>query len=400
MTTTVKILLVDDEPFALKLLARQLAGLGYTNVVATEVAADALALVASGNPIDLVMCDLQMPEMDGIELMRHLASVGYTGAIVLVSGEDVRILHTAQMVAQSHHMNVLGALSKPIPPAELSRILEGLAGCVKTVPKRVSKSYSAVELEHGILAGQLVNHYQPKVDVASGLVQGVESLVRWGHPSDGLVYPDQFIATAEEHGLINILTDAVMTNTLRQTRLWLDAGIDIHVAINVSMDNLAAVEFPDRVAAEAKKEGVPLNRLELEVTESRLMRDPRAALDILTRLRLKRIGLSVDDFGTGYSSLAQLRDIPFDELKVDRGFVHGACYNPQLRGIFEASLGMAKHLGMRTVAEGVEDEADWEFLRLTGCDLAQGYFISKPMPAERLSAWLTAWEIRRPGLVR
>lgn len=400
MTSTVKILLVDDEPFALKLLTRQLASLGYTEVVTREVASEALALLTAGEPIDLVMCDLQMPEMDGIEFMRHLGGVGYKGALVLVSGEDVRILHTAQMVAQSHNLNVLGALRKPIPPSELTRVLAGLAESVAEEPSRVTKSYTPGELEHGIRTGQLVNHYQPKVDIASGAFYGVESLVRWAHPSDGLVFPDQFIAAAEEHGLINQLTDAVMTNTLRQTRQWQEEGFEINVAVNVSMDNLATVEFPDRVAAEARKEGVSLNRLSLEVTESRLMRDPRAALDILTRLRLKRIGLSVDDFGTGYSSLAQLRDIPFDELKVDRGFVHGACHNPHLRGIFEASLGMAKHLGMRTVAEGVEDEADWEFLRLTGCDLAQGYFISRPIPADRLTTWLAAWEIRRPGLVQ
>lgn len=391
-----KILLVDDEPFALKLLARQLAVLGYTDVVPCELASEALAIVTSGVKVDVVMCDLQMPEMDGVELMRHLGNAGYEGAIVLVSGEDLRILHTAQMVAKTHGLDVLGAVRKPIPPLEIKRVLEGLVSADARRPSRVVKRYSPAEVEHGIRAGQLVNHYQPKVALATGAVLGVESLVRWAHPDDGLVFPDSFVAIAEENGLINQLTDAVVTNTLREARSWLEQGVDLHVAINVSMDNLAEVDFPDRLAAEAKREGVSLNRITLEVTETRLMRDPRAALDILTRLRLKRIGLSVDDFGTGYSSLAQLRDIPFDELKVDRGFVHGAGQTKSLRGIFEASLGMARHLGMKTVAEGVEDQSDWNFLRGTDCDMAQGYFISKPVASSGLVACLGDWEARRP----
>ena len=171
------------------------------------------------------------------------------------------------------------------------------------------------------------------------------------------------------------------------------------MTVNISMDNLTTLDFADYVAREVVKANVPQTGLVLEVTESRLMKDPVAPLDILSRLRLKHIGLSIDDFGTGHSSLTQLRDIPFDELKVDRSFVHGAHRYAPLRAIFEASLGMAQHLGMRTVAEGVEDHADWEYLRSSGCDLAQGYFITKPMPANELSTWLVDWEARRSKLV-
>ena len=155
--------------------------------------------------------------------------------------------------------------------------------------------------------------------LATGTVAGVETLVGWRHPQDGLLFPDQFIAMEEEHGLIDALTRAVLTDALRQARLWQDAGLSLHVAVNVSMDSLAALEFPDFVAREVAKAGVPLMSLVLEVTDSRLMKDLLAPLDILARLRLKRIGLSIDDFGTGHSSLAQLRDIPFDELKMDLG---------------------------------------------------------------------------------
>lgn len=390
------ILLIDDEPFALKLLERQLANLGFEGVIPCEHAHEALAALESGvKTIDLVFCDLLMPQMDGVEIVRHLARIGYAEGLVLVSGEDGRILQAAEKLAKAHNLNVLGALHKPVSPEQLQHILDGKPRRVARAHRAVRKIYEPDELRRAIAGGELVNYYQPKVTLATGTVAGVETLVRWQHPRDGVVFPDQFIAMAEEHGLIDQLTRAVLTGALRQARLWQDASLSLHVAVNVSMDNLAALEFPDFVAREVGKAGVPLTSLVLEVTESRLMKGLLMPLDILARLRLKRIGLSIDDFGIGHSSLAQLRDIPFDELKVDRGFVHGAWRDASLRAIFEASLGMARRLGMKTVAEGVEDQADWDFVRAAGCDLAQGYFIAKPMPGADLAGWMADWHAYR-----
>ena len=250
-------------------------------------------------------------------------------------------------------------------------------------------------MQQAIAAGQLENFYQPKVELSSGNVVGVETLVRWRHPVDGLVFPDQFIPLAEEHGLIDALTRTVLTAALQQTRRWQEAGVDLNVAVNVSMDNFSSLEFPDFIARSAEKAAVPVTNLILEITESRLMKNPLAALDIITRLRLKRIKLSIDDFGTGHSSLAQLRDLPFDELKIDRSFVHGACRHGDLRAIVEASLAMARKLGMKVVAEGPETREDWDFLQAAGCNMAQGYFIAKPMPASELQGWLSEWESTR-----
>jgi EAL domain-containing protein (putative c-di-GMP-specific phosphodiesterase class I) len=165
------------------------------------------------------------------------------------------------------------------------------------------------------------------------------------------------------------------------------------------MDNLAALDFPDVVARLAKDAGVALGTLVLEVTESRLMKDVRGPLEILTRLRLRRIGLSIDDFGTGHSSLAQLRDIPFDELKLDRSFVSGAVDDRAMRTIVESTIAMAHQLGMKVVAEGVETQADWDFLCGLGCDVAQGYFIARPMPGIELPAWRVRWQARQRELV-
>jgi EAL domain-containing protein (putative c-di-GMP-specific phosphodiesterase class I) len=166
----------------------------------------------------------------------------------------------------------------------------------------------------------------------------------------------------------------------------------VHVAVNLSMDNLASLEFFDTIVGFAADAEVPPQMIELEVTESRLMGDLRIPLEILTRLRLKRFRLSIDDFGTGNSSLAQLRDLPFDELKIDQSFVHDAWENEKLRTMFDSSLGLAKQLGMSVVAEGVEDQRDWDFLRKTECDIAQGYFIARPMPTEDLPGWMKMWQ--------
>lgn len=225
---------------------------------------------------------------------------------------------------------------------------------------------------------------------------GVETLVRWNHPRNGLVFPERFIAIAEQHGLINELTQTVLSAALRQLRAWRDRGLALQVAVNVSMENLRTLAFPDWVAEQLAAAGLPAGSLILEITESQLMVDKVASLDTLSRLRLKQVGLSIDDFGTGHSSLSLLRDIPFSELKVDRSFVHGASYDASLRAIVEASLAMARQMGLTTVAEGVEEKADWEFLRSAGCDQAQGFMIARPMPAVRLPGWLDHWRHCQP----
>ena len=387
-----RVLVLDDEPFMLKLLARMLENLGFAQVTTCDSGSIALDCIASpsGAP-DLILLDLNMPQMDGIEFVRKLVARRYAGSLILVSGEDQRMLQTAEKLVQAHGITILGSLHKP-------PTLEGLAALLKkwSLPSPVGsraakKRYSADEVRAAISKGELVNYYQPKVVVATGEVMGVESLVRWRHPVHGMVFPDEFIGVAEAHGLIDDLTRVVLTGALAQAKAWQQAGLVLVVAVNVSMDNLSSLGFPDLVARLAAEAGVPPQGITLEVTESRLMQNRRAALEILTRLRLKRFGLSIDDFGTGNSSLAQLRDIPFGELKIDRSFVHGAGTNATIRAIYDASLGLAKQLGMEVVAEGVEDRDDWDFVHGTGCDLSQGYFIAKPMPAGDLPRWMETW---------
>ena len=393
--SAVTILALDDEPFMLKLLARMLANMGFTSVTLCDNGHAALAQIdnVSARP-NLILLDLNMPGMDGIEFVRHLVERNYSGSLILISGEDERMLQTAEKLVQAHKIQVLGHLHKPVKPEVLSALLEQWTPPAPTSLPAAKKIYGADELRAAIANGQLVNYYQPKVAVANGEVVGVETLVRWRHPVDGLIFPDQFISVAEAHGLIDDLTRTVLTGALAQAKAWQQAGLTLRVAVNISMDNLASLDFVDFVVELTTREGVPPQGVVLEVTESRLMQDTRAPLEILTRLRLKRFHLSIDDFGTGHSSLAQLRDIPFDELKIDQGFVHRAWSNETLRAMYDASLALARQLGMEVVAEGVEDRNDWDLLQRTGCDLAQGAFISAPMPAADFSGWLENWQER------
>ena len=393
--STVRILMLDDEPFMLKLIGRLLANLGFTQVTRCDSGRAALASLDSSNkPPDLILLDLNMPEMDGLEFVRHLVERLYSGSLILVSGEDERMLQAAVKLVQAHKISVLGHLRKPVKPEALSALLEKWTPSSPARPGAAKKVYGADQLRAAIDNGELINYYQPKVAVATGEVVGVETLVRWRHPQDGMVFPDQFIGVAEAHGLIDDLTRVVLTGALAQAKVWQDARWGLRVAVNLSMANLASLNFPDFVAGLAAKAGVPQQGVVLELTESHLMQDLRTPLETLTRLRLKRFRLSIDDFGTGHSSLAQLRDMPFDELKIDQSFVHRAWADETLRAMYDASLGLARQLGMEAVAEGVEDLNDWDLLRSTGCDLAQGYFIARPMPAADLPGWMEAWQER------
>ncbi len=390
-------MIVDDDPFTLKLLNRMLANLGFPAATACDSGQAALEWFDNPrNHPDLILLDLNMPGMDGVEFVRHLVERRYGGSLILVSGEDERILRAASNLVEAHRITLLGSMFKPVMPEGLAALLGKWSPPAQShAPQAAQADYGADELRAAIANGDLVNYYQPKVSVATGRVVGVEALVRWQHPHDGMALPGQFIGMAEEHGLIDDLARTVLAGAFAQARLWQEAGLVLQLAVNVSIDNLASLDFADYVAGQAAAAGVPPQQVVLEVAEGRIMaHDLSDPLETLTRLRLKRFRLSVDDFGTGHSSLAQLRDIPFDELKIDGSLVHGVSSDRLARTKYDASLSIARQLNMEVVAEGVEERADWDFLRRTGCDLAQGYFIARPMPAADLPGWIQCWQTR------
>lgn len=396
ITEGLSILLLDDDTFMHDLIGSILEELGYSQVCCYATGESALDFIDNAHtPPDVILLDINMPGMDGIEFVEQLKQRRYGGCIIPVSGEDDMMLRSTEKLAREIRLFVPGSVRKPPMPEILTDLLEQCATHLqsRTQPGewRDYKLYSVNEISQAIDQDQLINYYQPKVAVHSGAWVGVETLVRWQHPQDGLVYPDQFIPVAEANGIIREITRSVIRHALAQSRIWRDAGLDLSVAINVSMDDLSDMAFADYVIEQTTLNHVPPQSIVLEVTEGLLMKDFTTALQVLARLRLKRFRLSIDDFGTGHSSLAQLRDFPFDELKIDRSFTHQAGTDERLRAIFAGSLDLAKQLHMEVVAEGVEDEQDWAFLLTTETDIAQGYHVSRPLSPEQLELWYQQW---------
>ena len=246
----------------------------------------------------------------------------------------------------------------------------------------------AGELWQAIERGQLVLHYQPKLDLADGRVRGVEALVRWQHPLHGLVPPDQFIPLAEQTGLIDALSTWVLGAALRQSQIWRRHGLDLSMAVNLSMRTLHDPRLPATVAGLLERWSVPADALHLEITESSLMAEPARALEILERLRGIGVGITIDDFGTGYSSLAYLKRLQVNDLKIDRSFVMDMSTDDSARVIVHSTIDLAHNLGMRVIAEGVEDAETWAMLRELECDQMQGFYASRALPAAELRIWL------------
>ena len=384
-----KILIVDDEAFILNLTVRILNKLGCKDIATADNGLVALeAIDESGTEFDIIICDLNMPEMDGIEFMRHAAGKGVTGGMILLSGEDERMLDTAKDLAKAHKLNILGVIAKPLKPAAIKDLLESFKPVEEKKAWSPQSPITEDELRNGIESEELQLVYQPKVNIKTGEVSGVETLARWNHKERGLLGPGAFIPLAEQCGLIDELTYSIYKKAMRQQGEWLSNGIDIKVSINFSVNTFTLPEFPDFLNQTAQDEGVDLSKVVLEITETQVMKNALDSLEVLMRLRMKKFELSIDDFGTGNASMEQLKRIPFSELKIDRAFVYGATKDAGARAILESSVTLAKSLKMDIVAEGAETREDWDLVESLGVDTVQGYYCAKPMPNEQFLEFL------------
>jgi len=260
----------------------------------------------------------------------------------------------------------------------------------------------ASELRQAIESGDLVIHYQPKVDIATESIVGVEALVRWQHPEKGMIPPDLFIPMAEETGIIHPFTAWLISETSRQIRCWQDKGIDLIVAINLAPRNLLEADLPEQLQRAIRHCNISPSNFMMEITERGLIAEPQRAMATLDRIHNIGIPISIDDFGTGYSSLAYLKDMPIDELKIDKTFISGMNQDASSLTIVQMVIQMAHFLGLEVIAEGVESAEEWRQLDLLACDRAQGYYMGKPMPSEQLESWLSTspWGTPRDGINR
>ncbi len=387
-----RVLVVDDKAFVRTMTGRVLQTAGVENVAYAADGKEAIEYIKRANPrVGLVFCDLMMPDMDGVEVVRHVAELDHKPAFVFISGANAALLSTAADMARARGFLVLGAIEKPISIEAVRAMLAKLDGVRPTRAAPASLSLTPADLQRGLDANQIVLHYQPKISLSTRSIEGFECLARWQHPDHGLVPPGQFVALAEESGLIKPLSDRVMSLALKQCAAWNKAGLSTKLSINISAHLLVDLGMPDRIAKEAADQGLDPKQIVLEITETGVFRDAADTLDILARLHMKGFALSIDDFGTGYSSMEQLRRVPFAELKIDRAFVNGAGQNQKAKAILQSSAALGHNLGLSVVAEGAETKEDWDLLAGLGVDVVQGYFVAKPMAAESVLAWCEKW---------
>lgn len=387
-TTSNRLLIVDDEPAFGNFVASVGEGLGF-DVLVTERAEEFLQRLSVFKPTALVL-DLNMPGTDGVELLRSLATAKFEGAIVLISGEDGRVLNTAERLGRARGLNMAATTQKPVLLPDLKDILE-----------RVRRfTIQASDLQRALDAEELEIHYQPQLSRTDGewRVTGAEALLRWQHPELGMIMPSEFLPVAEKADRIRELTDYVLRHVVRQIRQWRERELMPIIAANVGPHLLDDVGFPDQLEALLAEYDVAPTQLTLEITEGTAIADAEHSLDIFARLRLRGIGLALDDFGTGYSTLNQLFNMPFSELKLDGSFVKEVGRSEEARTIVKTMVQLAHNLNVTACAEYVADLEVLAFLEECGCDKVQGFLFSEPVTAEAFEAYCrseTPFTIRR-----
>lgn len=382
-------LVIDDDPLTCLVAEEMLRAAGVADVtVAGDGAAGLEALRAAPGPIDLVLCDLQMPALDGVSVVRALGEAGFAGGLVLISAADEALLRTVRLLAQQHGMQALGVLEKPLDGEALAAMVQ--AAPASTLPRRPGAEVTRSALLEALAGGAIRPVYQPKLDLSRGKAGEVEVLARHVAGDGRPASPAPWLEAAEREGLTGQFARILLVRVAADAHRLAARGLWPGFALNISPSALADRSLPDRLAAETTALGLDPSRLKLELTENRLLEFGTEVLDLLARFRLRGFKLSLDDFGTGATSLEQLRLYPFNEVKVDQAFVTGADGDRFARAGFDASVRLAHLARLDVVAEGVETEADLRLALALGVRQVQGYFIARPMPADALADWLAA----------
>jgi EAL domain-containing protein (putative c-di-GMP-specific phosphodiesterase class I) len=376
-----RLLIIDDEEDICDLIAEIAERRGLEPRTTSN--AENVSQILIDFPPDIIMMDLMMPGIDGVELLRLLSEKAKNAKLCLISGSDARVLNSARRLGSAHGLDVVAALEKPLSIQMLNGFFDQVSNG--------GKATGTVDLALAIATGQFVLHYQPVIELATRRIKGVEALARWQHPDRGMVMPDDFLEQVTNDGLMQNLTDFVIKTTIQQASVWQQAGEKMTLAMNVTASTLLDLTLPDKIAELCKQFTVSPDMLILEVTETEAMRDVTRTMDVLLRMRLRNIGVSIDDFGTGHSSLRELQRMPFSEMKIDKSFVIDMARNKDCAVIVNSIIDLGHNLGLKIIAEGVEDQRVLEMLRDKGCDFGQGFHMGRPMPASDFDTWMTNW---------
>ncbi len=381
MNKPLNAMVIDDHPLQITLLKQML--LRHDVEVASFDDVDKAIAHAKSTNIDIIFCDLQMPNKDGIDMMEMLNQIGYRGKVVLVSAMELTIVTAVRAMCETFSFEVLGKLLKPYDESQVVEMLRrsGLEP-VKNTHFQQDICVQDQEFLFTLAEGKVKNYYQPLADANSGEIIGYEALARWFHPIYGVLAPHNFLSIVERCHLSAELFDAVFSNALYDMK---NRGLKQHVSLNVDHDNLEDAEFANQFIARCQEHGISPDRFTIEITERDTFQTSPALYKNLLKFRMNGVTISIDDFGTGSSSLEKLAQLPFNELKIDRSFVQGLVHDPKKKNIVLAICALAKSLNISVVAEGVEDEVTLEAMRQYTVDVCQGYYIDKPMPLEAIT---------------
>lgn len=388
------VLVVEDDDFQRKILVGMLNTLGVATVLEAGNGRQGLQIIreAGGAPVNVALCDLNMPEMDGMEFLRHLGEERGNVAVILTSSLDGKLLASVGRMTSMYGIPLLGAIEKPVLLARLQELLSGYDGVPAKAHQAASvHDFTLEEILRGIRASQFEPFFQPKVDVKTGRLVGAEALARWLHPEHGVIAPSAFIPLLEQTGNIDDLTFHILGRSAAACRMLQERGHLLTISVNLSLVSLDDTALADKITAVVRESGVDPQYIVLEVTESAAMTNVAPALENLARLCMNGFALSIDDYGTGSSNLQQLTRIAFSELKIDQSFVKDFADNKALRIVVESSIDMAHKLQVKSVAEGVETELDWNTLKIVGCDTVQGYFIAQPMDVDAFGEFVASY---------
>ncbi|QOL48436.1 EAL domain-containing response regulator [Massilia litorea] len=341
--------------------------------------------------VHVAIIDLALPGMDGLELIRNLAGLDSGISLVVTGAQPANLLFSVETLAQVYGIDLLGSVSKPVTAAKLKPLLDNYAPAV--LPDRVDTTprFTFAEIGNGLQKRQFEPFFQPKIELATGQVKGLETFARWNHPEHGLLGPSAFIDALEQNNRIDFLDWSMIELSVERCRWLHDQGTPISISINLAPETLAHPSFLRQMSACLARHGVLPDYITFEMPESSVLNTDPNFIERLVRLRMMGFGLGIDDYGTGRSNLQLLARIPFTELKIDRSFVDGASKRRPLGTVLRSCLSLAHSLDRMSVAVGVETRQDWDFLQGLGCTYAQGYHIANPMEASAFPGWLEDW---------
>lgn len=379
--TDLNVMVLEDDDFQRNMLVGMLGALGVTSVLSASNGKQALEIIhgPKSAAIDVALCDLNMPEMDGMEFLRHLGAGSQNIAVILTSALDGKLLASVGRMTELYGVHLLGVIEKPVLLESLREHLLKYRQMTRRMPPAAARSFTLDEILEGIRGDQFEPYFQPKVDMQTGRLTGAEALARWVHPDHGVIGPHAFIPALEQTGNIDDLTFRMLRKSAAALRSFHEKGHRLTVSVNLSLVSLDDTSLADRITQAVCGLGVDPKFMVLEITESAAMTNVAPALENLARLCMNGFALSIDDYGTGSSNIQQLTRIAFSELKIDQSFVKDFADNKALRIVVESSIDMARKLQVKSVAEGVETQKDWDGLKRVGCDTVQGYFVARPM---------------------